>query len=71
MFKTAILRFVRIVGGQTLGYGITATILYVASTDFGTNGVIIASLLGAVLTSTDKYLRLKGVYGTPDTVPAP
>ena len=71
MFKVAVLRFLRIVGGQTLGYAVTATTLYVASTDFGPEGVLISTVLGALLTATDKYLRGNGVYGEPNTVPIP
>lgn len=69
MLKVAVLRFLRVVGGQTLGYGVTAAALYVSSSDFGPETVLIATVLGALLTSADKYFRGNGVYGEPDTKP--
>lgn len=65
MFKAALIRFVRVVGGQVLGAAITATLAYLTTVpglDTG-QGVVIATVIGSALTAADKYLREKGVYG--------
>jgi len=63
MFKVALDRFARVVGGQVLGYGIAVTIAYLNGSSLEPELAGVGVVLGAGLTALDKWFRAKGIYG--------